>query len=70
MAKRNDEIGTSAMCRRLGIHRNTALLWMKKSIAGDHSKLSKGSVRRDLTGHYWVKKSEVDRLESMAQDYG
>lgn len=67
MAKRSNEIGTGAVSRILGIHRNTALNWARRAIAGDRGYFSK--VRRDLTGHYWFDREEVHALKTMVRDY-
>tara|TARA_B100001123_G_C14336754_1_gene641392 strand:+ start:123 stop:329 length:207 start_codon:yes stop_codon:yes gene_type:complete len=67
MARRQNEIGTGAVARILGIHRNTALNWARKAIAGDRSYFTK--VRRDLTGHYWFDRDEVHAIKNMNMDY-
>lgn len=67
MAKKKNEIGTGAVARILGIHRNTALNWAKRAVAGDPSRLRK--IRRDLTGHYWFDRDEVHALKDEVPDY-
>jgi len=67
MAKKKNEIGTGAVARILGIHRNTALNWAKRAVAGDHSRLKE--IRRDITGHYWFNREEVHALKDSEPDY-
>jgi hypothetical protein len=61
--KREGEITPHQLQKRTGCHRNTAYLWCKQACTRGDGPLA-GSVRQDVTGHYWIKTAAVDAILS------
>jgi len=61
MSKKDGEISPRQMRNRLGIGRNTAYRLCDLAISGGPSPLA-GNVRRDVTGHYWIRREAVAYL--------
>lgn len=62
MARLPDELSPRIAADRLGIHINTIYRWIDLVRAGVPTRLRRGDVRTDLTGHHWLKKPAVDAL--------
>jgi hypothetical protein len=61
--KREGEISPHQMQKRTGCHISTAYRWCYCATNHDSGPIA-GAVRRDVTGHYWIKAEAVDELLS------
>lgn len=68
MARRAGEISAREFAERIEVHYETALRWCFRAICESTAKLH-GSVRRDITGHYWVNAAAVEKLLRESEDY-
>lgn len=64
MARRQGELPPRALARTLECHVNTVYRWCEQAIAGERSRLEAEAVRKDATGHYWIRRAAVPRLLS------
>ena len=59
MVKRKGDISPRQAADMIGVHPNTVYRWCEMADAGEGSPLA-GVVRKDETGHWWIRKEALE----------
>lgn len=66
MARLDGEMSPKEAADALGCHKHTVYRWAVEALEGEPSRIPSFAVRRDFTGHVWLKRRLIERLAAEA----
>ena len=66
MARRPGELSVKEMAGALEVHWTTVQRWARGASSDGPTKLGPDGVRKDIAGRYWIRETEVERIQAAA----
>lgn len=66
MARLDGEMSPQEAAAALGCHERTLRRWCDLALDDEPCRLPRFAVRRDITGHLWIRKKTVEKMAAEA----